>query len=68
MTKKLTRQKVTVIHPAFVVALRQYIPIQKRAAKVMGTIHGTEIFASACPDVSYETAASIAHFLDSVSG
>ena len=34
---------------------------------VMGTIHGTEIFASACPDVSYETAASIAHFLDMVS-
>lgn len=34
---------------------------------VMGTIHGTEIFATACPDVSYETAASIAHFLDAVS-
>jgi len=29
---------------------------------VMGTIHGTEIFAMACPDVSRETAASIARF------
>jgi hypothetical protein len=28
----------------------------------MGTIHGTEIFLSACPDVSRETAVSIAHF------
>ncbi len=30
--------------------------------QVMGTIHGTEIFAVACPDVSRETAASIARF------
>jgi hypothetical protein len=28
----------------------------------MGTVHGTEIFSIACPDVSYETAASIAQF------
>ncbi|MCH1435684.1 MAG: alpha/beta hydrolase, partial [Acidimicrobiales bacterium] len=42
--------------------------VNAQCRTVMGTIHGTEIFASACPDVSYETAASIAHFLDSVSG
>lgn len=30
--------------------------------QVMGTIHGTEIFSIACPDVSYETAASIARW------
>lgn len=30
--------------------------------QVMGTIHGTEIFAISCPDVSRETAASIANF------
>jgi len=28
----------------------------------MGTIHGTEIFAIACPEISRETAASIAQF------
>jgi len=28
----------------------------------MGTIHGTEIFSLACPDISRETAASIAQF------
>jgi len=28
----------------------------------MGTIHGTEIFSIACPDISWETAASIAQF------
>lgn len=42
--------------------------VNAQCRTVMGTIHGTEIFATACPDVSYETAASIAHFLDSVSG
>jgi acetyl esterase/lipase len=30
--------------------------------QVMGTSHGTEIFAITCPDVSHETAASIARF------
>ncbi len=30
--------------------------------EVMGTIHGTEIFPMACPDVSRETASSIAAF------
>lgn len=33
---------------------------------VMGTIHGTEIFAVTCPDVSRETAASIARFCRTV--
>ena len=36
--------------------------VRARCRQVMGTIHGTEIFSLACPDVSYETAASIAHF------
>jgi len=40
--------------------LRAGVPAQCR--QVMGTIHGTEIFAMACPDVSRETAASIARF------
>ncbi len=40
--------------------LRAGVPSQCR--QVMGTIHGTEIFAAACPDVSRETAASIARF------
>jgi acetyl esterase len=33
-----------------------------RCRQVMGTMHGTEIFSIACPDVSRDTAASIAHF------
>ena len=37
-TKKLTRQNTMVVHPAFVVALLQYIPTQNKAAKVIGTI------------------------------
>jgi acetyl esterase/lipase len=36
--------------------------VRARCRQVMGTVHGTEIFAIACPDVSDETAASIAHF------
>jgi acetyl esterase len=36
--------------------------VRARCRQVMGTIHGTEIFSIACPDVSYETAASIAQF------
>jgi acetyl esterase/lipase len=36
--------------------------VPARCRQVMGTIHGTEIFLSACPDVSRETAVSIAHF------
>jgi acetyl esterase len=33
-----------------------------RCRQVMGTIHGTEIFAIACPDISWNTAADIAAF------
>jgi acetyl esterase/lipase len=40
--------------------LRAGVPA--RCRQVMGTIHGTEIFSIACPDISYETAASIAQF------
>ena len=36
--------------------------VRARCRQVMGTTHGTEIFAIACPDVSYETAGSIAQF------
>jgi len=40
--------------------LRAGVPA--RCRQVMGTIHGTEIFPLACPDVSRETALSIADF------
>jgi acetyl esterase/lipase len=33
-----------------------------RCRQVMGTIHGTEIFPMVCPDISRDTAASIAGF------
>lgn len=36
--------------------------VQTRCRQVMGTIHGTEIFPIACPDVSRDTAVSIADF------
>ena len=36
--------------------------VRARCRQVMGTVHGTEIFSIACPDVSYETAGSIAQF------
>ncbi len=36
--------------------------VNARCRQMMGTIHGTEIFAVACPDISRETAASIARF------
>ncbi len=36
--------------------------VAARCRQVMGTIHGTEIFAITCPDISRETAASIAQF------
>ena len=36
--------------------------VRARCRQVMGTIHGTEVFSLACPDVSYETAGSIAQF------
>lgn len=40
--------------------LRAGVPA--RCRQVMGTIHGNEIFAVSCPDISRETAASIARF------
>ncbi|HVN89275.1 MAG TPA: alpha/beta hydrolase [Candidatus Binataceae bacterium] len=36
--------------------------VSTRCRQVMGTIHGTEIFPIACPDISRDTAADIAHF------
>jgi acetyl esterase/lipase len=36
--------------------------VPARCRQLMGTIHGTEIFSIACPDVSWDTAASIAQF------
>ena len=40
--------------------LRAGVPA--RCRQVMGTIHATEIFQMACPDVSRSTAVSLAHF------
>jgi len=40
--------------------LRAGVPA--RCRQVMGTVHGTEIFSIACPDISRETAGSIAQF------
>ncbi len=40
--------------------------VAAQCRQVMGTIHGTEIFSISCPDVSHETAASIAHFCRTV--
>ena len=36
--------------------------VAARARQVMGTIHGTEIFALCCPDISRDTASHIAKF------
>ena len=36
--------------------------VDARARQVMGTIHGTEIFPLACPDISRDTASSLADF------
>lgn len=36
--------------------------VSARCRQVMGTVHGVEIFAVACPEISRETAASIAQF------
>jgi acetyl esterase/lipase len=33
-----------------------------RARQVMGTVHGTEIFAVCCPDISRDTASDLANF------
>ncbi len=40
--------------------LRAGVPA--RCRQVMGTIHGTEIFPVACPDISRDTAADLAKF------
>lgn len=40
--------------------LRAGVPA--RCRQLMGTVHGTEIFAITCPEISRETAASIARF------
>jgi len=34
--------------------------VPARGRQVMGSIHGTEIFAICCPDISRDTAADIA--------
>ena len=36
--------------------------VQARCRQVMGTMHGTEVFAIACPDISADTARDIAGF------
>jgi acetyl esterase len=37
--------------------------VSARCRQVMGTVHGTEIFSIACPDVSYDTASDMARFV-----
>jgi acetyl esterase/lipase len=39
--------------------------VNARCRQVMGTIHATEVFPIACPDISRDTAASIASFCTS---
>lgn len=41
--------------------------VQATCRQVMGTIHGTEIFPTTCPDISRESARSIADFCREVS-
>lgn len=36
--------------------------VAARCRQVMGTVHGTEIFVPACPDISRDTAADLARF------
>ncbi|MFI4933027.1 MAG: alpha/beta hydrolase fold domain-containing protein [Caulobacterales bacterium] len=36
--------------------------VSARCRQVMGTIHGTEVFAICCPDISRDTASDIANF------
>ncbi len=36
--------------------------VRRRCRQVMGTIHGTEMFPMTCPDISRDTAASVAEF------
>ena len=44
--------------------LRAGVPAQCR--QVMGTTHGVELFAIACPEISRATASSIGHFCRTV--
>lgn len=37
--------------------------VPARCRQVMGTIHGTEVFAMCCPDISRDTASDIANFV-----
>jgi acetyl esterase/lipase len=46
--------------------LRAGVPA--RCRQVMGTIHGTEVFPMACPDISRDTAASVARFSRATGG
>jgi acetyl esterase len=41
--------------------------VHARCRQVMGTVHGTEILPVICPDISRDTAGSIADFARSVS-
>jgi acetyl esterase/lipase len=41
--------------------------VEARCRQVMGTIHGTEVMPIMCPDISRDTAASIADFTRRVS-
>ena len=36
--------------------------VHARCRQAMGTVHGSEIFAAVCPDVSHDTARDIAAF------
>jgi acetyl esterase len=36
--------------------------VRARCRQVMGTVHGTEIFPTCCPDISHNTASDIANF------
>ncbi len=42
--------------------LLQRAGVPSRCRQLMGTIHGTEVVSIACPDISKDTAVSIAHF------
>jgi acetyl esterase/lipase len=36
--------------------------VSARCVQLMGTVHGSDVFVIACPDISRETASSIARF------
>jgi acetyl esterase/lipase len=37
--------------------------VKARCRQVMGTVHGTEVFPLACPDISRDTASDLANFV-----